>query len=463
MFKSKKHLVNEYIKIEKIFFVIAIVFGITFSIINAPFQDPDENAHFYRAYQLSTGQILEERVNQKVGGFLPKSILNTYNEVTAGVTFHSNVSQDFNKVKKFIKIKLDKKNVVFEDFNTAAMYSPIVYIPQVIGIEIGKIFGLSPLMLMYLGRIANLICWASVVYIAIKILPFKKIGMVFLALAPMSIYQAASLSSDGMTNALAFLSIAMILQYAFDEKLEIDKKHIVRLFIVIIALSLCKQVYFAFALLFLLIPKEKFKSNRAYYLTFITMIFSCMLFLGIWSEITSSLTEFAHGSVSPQNQVKFVLMHPLYYIKTILNTFYINRNFYFCSYIGEFGWLDTYAPIRVYFIFPIVFVLILLFDNGIKLRIRERLIFLITFIGLIGLVMTALYVIWTPLGSNNILGVQGRYFIPIAPLILYICNWKNRYSAKRTKLLTFVVLFASTINLILCVIRLGSRFYGLQL
>lgn len=457
MFKYK----YDYIKVERLFLVVAIILGITFSLLNGPFQGPDENVHFYRAYQISTGEIMEEHVGNKIGGYLPKSILKTYKEVSLNVAFHTATPIDTNKFRKYLNVRLDKKNVAFEDFSTAAMYSPIVYIPQAIGIEIGKIFGLSPLILMYLGRISNLICWAIIVYIALKILPFKKLGMAFLALAPMSLYQASSLSSDAITNALAFLSIALILRYAFDEKLELRRKHLIYLFVLLVALSLCKQVYFAFVLLFLLIPRKKFKSTKVYFITFICLIFSCIAFLGIWSVITSSSTEFSKGAVVPGEQVKFVLKYPFYYIRTIWNTFVIQKQFYFHSYIAEFGWLDTLAPRYVYKVFTLGFLLILIFDDGIKLNTVQRIIFVVTFLSLIVLVMTALYVIWTNVGASAITGVQGRYFIPIIPLVFFIFNWKNRHSALRVNILTTVVMLATTANLIFSAIRLANRFYGI--
>ncbi|MER3433396.1 MAG: hypothetical protein C4288_08190 [Leptolyngbya sp. ERB_1_1] len=43
---------------ERAFLILSLIFGMMFIIALAPFQSPDEPAHFYRAYQLSEGKII---------------------------------------------------------------------------------------------------------------------------------------------------------------------------------------------------------------------------------------------------------------------------------------------------------------------------------------------------------------------------------------------------------------------
>jgi len=62
------------VKPEKVFLVVSLIFWILFCLVTPPFQVVDEDAHFYRAYQVSEGGILAERGWKTVGGFLPKSL-----------------------------------------------------------------------------------------------------------------------------------------------------------------------------------------------------------------------------------------------------------------------------------------------------------------------------------------------------------------------------------------------------
>jgi hypothetical protein len=42
------------------------------------------------------------------------------------------------------------------------------------------------------------------------------------------------------------------------------------------------------------------------------------------------------------------------------------------------------------------------------------------FILVVVLLETAIYILWTPVGFPNVEGVQGRYFIPLAPLFFLV-------------------------------------------
>ena len=50
----------------------------------------------------------------------------------------------------------------------------------------------------------------------------------------------------------------------------------------------------------------------------------------------------------------------------------------------------------------------------------QKFVIFITFLIIFGLIFTSLYVQWTTIGSESILGVQGRYFIPILPLLMLL-------------------------------------------
>ena len=58
-------------------------------------------------------------------------------------------------------------------------------------------------------------------------------------------------------------------------------------------------------------------------------------------------------------------------------------------------------------------------------------IFTIIVICVIGLIFTSLYIQWSSPGNPTISGIQGRYFLPILPLVLLlISNLKLKISQK---------------------------------
>ena len=91
-------------------------------------------------------------------------------------------------------------------------------------------------------------------------------------------------------------------------------------------------------------------------------------------------------------------------------------------------------------------------DNNIKEHLNKKQMAFVIAISLIIilLVFTSLFVQWTPIASDVIEGVQGRYFLPILPLI-FIClgKIKIKYYGKLdvTKINSFAVICFSMITL----------------
>src|SRR4030095_2970885 len=193
---------TDYLNPEKTFFFLSLIFGFLFLTLTPPFQVPDENVHFFRAYQFSEGNLF--------GGILPKSLTITTSKFEY-LPFHPE-----RKVKPeviFSLLRLPLESHVKSDYFRNNL-SPIAYLPQVIGIELGRIFDLSPLLLMYFGRTVNLFVWIFLIFTAIKTTPIFKWLFCLLALSPMALFQAASLSKDSFTIGASFLVIALSLQYA---------------------------------------------------------------------------------------------------------------------------------------------------------------------------------------------------------------------------------------------------------
>ena len=119
----------------------------------------------------------------------------------------------------------------------------VPYLPQVFGLLLGKLFSSSPVILMYFGRLMNLILSLLIIFLAIRITPIGKWTFFLLALMPKTLYMMASLSYDALVISTSFLLIALFLYYAF-KATEIRWKYIALLFFLILLLGLSKPPYF---------------------------------------------------------------------------------------------------------------------------------------------------------------------------------------------------------------------------
>ena len=61
--------------VEKKFVYLAIIFGMIIMVLTPPFQAPDENNHFKKAYVISKGNIFPEEQDGKAGFYLPKEMV----------------------------------------------------------------------------------------------------------------------------------------------------------------------------------------------------------------------------------------------------------------------------------------------------------------------------------------------------------------------------------------------------
>ncbi|UTB33229.1 MAG: DUF2142 domain-containing protein [Methanobacterium sp. ERen5] len=358
------------LKPEIIFLIVALVFGITFALITPMFQVNDEGDHYLKVTHLSQGQV-----------FVKQS-------------------------KVFI-----------------TLYSPIPYLIPTLAFFIGKILGLSAVVIFYIGRLSNLFLYILIVFLAIKYTPILKWVFFALALMPMALYEAASLSSDGFNIAISFLLIAYILKLAFDDKIpKINKDQYLIVLVLGLMLALSKEIYVLSLLLFLIIPKQKFiNRNFKYTRFFIIFVFSISAAL-LWGLLVKGLYVPMNFNINPQEQISFILTHLITFIWILIATISQNLLFYLTSFVGTFGWKDigldtSLSPFLVYLYILFVFFVALTDKIEVDMQLRKKLFSITLFLVSLVSIFILEYLTWTTVGNNLIDGVYGRYLIPIAPLL----------------------------------------------
>jgi uncharacterized membrane protein len=430
---------------EKIYVVLALVFGLSLVFITPPLQVPDEDQHIYRSYQLAEFNILQYDPTVpaslvKLSDTFSKLNFNTFEKTSVGEI-------------------LSQKKVALNPQNRAQPSVPkyiFPYFPQALGMFIGKIFNGSPLSLLYIGRIFNLLFSIVLIFLAIRSAPFFKWIFFLLGLMPMTLYLCASLSKDAMIISLSFLSIALFLQFAYDQQKKISKRDLVILFAVSFLVATTRSIYAILIGMFLLISVYRIGSLKKYIIIFMSLIITVFLAtqigalkplfqpkaaastqptvnLPLSTDAPSSPTptEKFKGSDPPPipedinfiEQKRFILNNPLQYMGILFNSLFISkRAFYLDSFIGIMGWLNKPLPkwhINLYL--WILIITALLFSNkDIKIGLTNKIIIASIFIAGVILIETGLYLIWTPVGQNYIEGVQGRYFIPYTPLFFLL-------------------------------------------
>ena len=467
----------------KIYAALALGFGLALVFITPPLQTPDEDHHLYRAYQLSEFNVFQ------FDSSVPASL------VKLADTFKRMNFRPLGKTGPGEILSLRKEEL--DPSVRSVTYVPdfiFPYLPQALGVFIARQFNASPLTLLYAGRIFNLLFSVALICFAIRTAPFFKWIFLLLGLMPMTLYLCASLSKDAMIFGLSFWLIALFLRLSYGGGGKIRAKELAALFALSFFTGAGRSIYLVLAGLFLLIPVHRIGSLKKYILIFACLLFTVFMATRVWS--LRPLFQPAYASASPvpapgtqpkipagqfmqpdetlppagtdfSAQQSFILNNPGKYLRIVFNTVFIHfRAAYLDSFIGTFGWLIRPLPkwhVNLYW--GILFLTALLSSGReIKTGLKDRLIPAGLFAAGVFIVETGLYLGWTPVGQYYIAGVQGRYFIPYAPLFFLLLHNDHAGNLLRpgAALVSPAILYNSCRLLLVCfsVISLAATLYA---
>lgn len=436
-------------KVLKQFIIMIGLFGLINLLVTPLFGNPDEVAHYLRAYEVSTGHFFSE-IRDNIGGRdLPESIISVLSTINADELHYSNILN-------LSSIKIDVTKKVFCNFTTAALYSPVAYMPQGLGMFLTRIFSKSVVFIGYGGRIVNFICSFLCYAFALKALPQLKRYLILIILFPMNLQLMSSLSPDALTNAVSILLIALCIKYSYfdKEKLLLKEKIIITLLCIILSLS--KIVYLPICLITLIIPKIKFNSKKEMVLYTSANAFLCVFFNLAWSMFSKRFLIGILENVNPKAQLISVLKNPLKFLFICLNTIFENFQWWINTMVGSsLNWLNNNMPSLFISVFILLIFYILIVDNNIKgiFNKKDNILVKLIIVFCVGLIHASLYIQWTEVGAIIIRGIQGRYFIPIMPLIpVLLGNKLNKDEVKLNSLITnflicfYLVVFLQCLN-----------------
>lgn len=432
------------------FFVwCAGLIGLVLLFLTPPFQVPDESHHFFRAYQVSLGQFVPVSLAEGLGGNLPSSLVNAVQRIEhAGMAFNP-----MNKIDVERLFELFERSVardVYEPviFTNTAFYSPVPYLPQAIGIRLAETLWSNPLSCLYGGRLANLVMYLMAMYWAIKVTPIQKNMLAVLGLMPMAMFLAPSLSSDVFTIGVSMLFLAFILSAALDRKaLNIGRR--TTIILLAFCLGQCKLgVYLPLVGVVLLIRPSMVGGAKKFagFLSLVVIFgfVPALLWLSNLKLIGDSLVTLKQPVGDP---LSFILSHPASYMWFILNTFHVQFSEICRMFVGVLGWLDTILPKFVtmaYLLAILVFSLDISSETSYRVGGFRRLIGLCCAVASVLAICTALFINWPQQSYDVLTGLQGRYFIPLAPYVLLTFYYGKRHAILRNLNLTLPLIICAT-------------------
>lgn len=433
--------------------ILALVFGITLALAMPPGQVPDEYQHFGRAYALSDGQWFPTTA------WWPKGIDQLLG-YTSILPFHVENKLQPNELLAHGSQPLREEEQFPKGLPASSVYSPLPYIFSAIGIKLARLAGLAPLWIFYAGRLANLLVWTALVYLGLRHTPVFHWVFLLLLLTPMSLNQAVSYSADSLTNALSFLWICMVLKMALDDRPMTWQRGAILLAFTIL-LPFTKPPYVALLLAAAIIPAVRFGSQKRRIAVLLGMLLMVVPLVIASSAINREYyySQLKFPGVDASAQQAGMITHPQTFLKATLRTVIEDSRFMYESYVGILGWLDTRLPGFIYWSYPVILLLVGLVDSRPDIRFDNWQKLLLVLSGMLAFMMVAAgqWITWTALDAHKVSDIQGRYLIPVIPLILL--GLYNRRLGWMSKVPTILVPAYLTVVLSLTLTSVVQRFY----
>jgi uncharacterized membrane protein len=405
------------LRADRVFPVLAGFFGLAFLILTPPFQVSDEDAHFYRSIEISEGHLIARKEGNYTGDVLPaaaRSLVTRFATLATAPEQKTSVQE----VLQSATIRDESADREFVAFSNAAIHPPLAYLPQAFGVFLARQFSSSVLAWFYAGRFFNLFAATAITFIAIRLTPVGKWSFAVLALTPMALFQAASLSPDALTNSISFLLVAQVFAYALSPVQCVGARAPGRLALSGIAIGLAKQAYFLLPLSYVLIPARVMGGRRRWWVGFALFLGATLLAVCGWALVVRTIYSPAdpRQGMDPSGQIVHMRSDPVEFLHTLGRTA-TNWQLFAEEFVGYLGLLDTPLPSWLHFAeFGLLIAVFLAdYDPRAALTARQAALAALVALTVAFTVLVVIHITWDKLGARNI-AVQGRYFIPIGPL-----------------------------------------------
>lgn len=412
--------------VHRIYAAAGICIGVLMCMMITLYGVPDEQTHADTAYTYSNKlmRIPETGIDgmiYKRGDDVEKEIKNSKNV---------NVDSLRHFCETLFQMSDNRPLVIAPANDASANANFVMYAPAALGITIGRLTGIGSTATFMLGRLFSLLFCVGCITLAIRKIPAGKWLLCIIGLFPMVMQEAASLSYDSVILGLAFLFSAylwkILYQITRSEGDPAGQEWAVLIFTAAMIGSCKGGVYLPLTMMLLLLAiAGKGKKGHIGY-PLLGAGFTALLFLCNNASRLNQIfnRQVASGGASSNNyyNMGYLLSHPGKTVFLFWNTIKTWSGRYLSDMVGRrLSWMTR--PYISYFLVILFFALLIVVLGVWK---RKQRIFsvktwmpaLILAIGSVFLIMLSMLVSTTKMGYSIIIGVQGRYFLPVLLAVL---------------------------------------------
>lgn len=435
-----------------IYTLIALTLGVSMAFLTPPTAVPDETAHMAKIGAVSAGALVGIPLDERIPA-IGLGYRNIYDKVVARDPLIT--SKD---IRAIFNRPLECSRETSNFLRYILGYSPLPYLFSALNYRFLCALDASFGSFLYSSRLINLFISVLLISIGIRFAGMGRWSLVVVGLMPMTLYLLPSISADSLTIGAVICYIGAISGVVSRGCVLAG----IRLFILVLAAFLVglSKPGMAWVLALVLVCYPVYKKARKSFMPILLMAGLLPFLIHLYClrmGVGYSGINTAEGA-NPAVNLKIVLESPTRFLGILSNTyFHEHRHDIFISLIGNLGFLDV-PPTKLVVgsIITALFFSILLNtrdEQGVW-NIGSRLYSVALAICSVMLLAIPLYVTWTAAGANVIEGLQGRYFIPAATLLLvstglFIPRWLQDVLAPLTLLLVVLGVIVSMHSLYL--------------
>jgi uncharacterized membrane protein len=414
------------------FVFLSMLFGTPTIVLTPPLEGPDEPAHFLRAYGISLGEIVPTMADEhgRKGILVPARLHRGY-AVFEHALFKLGKTKDFdyrNVWAEYSRIAADPdtgRPPVFQLYWGSEGYAPVAYLPQAGAAVLARMADLDFVATLLLMRFAGLAAMTAVTAYAIALA--GRLGWTFLLIAmlPAALYGRSMVSADGAALACTMVITALCVRAARSGE---SRRWERALFMTLCVLS--KPPQLAFVLLEAM--TRPFRQWPRHWRTLALVVLPGLILAPLWVVAVSgdagTWRLFQNTAMPPEHfsiawKLRFMLEHPLHFPLAVITGLRWSRH-YWLQLIGILGWLDTWLQLWVYPVVTLALVAVCLVPIELERSTRLRIALvsgLTVFVYWLAIYLI-FFMIWTPIASIEVEGVQGRYFLPVLPALALVVS-----------------------------------------
>jgi uncharacterized membrane protein len=382
---------------------------------------PDETAHFVRVFGLSRGEIVPDAVdlNGRKGLWMPPTIHRDF-------AFFERVRVSEKKDGfSYVAVLADygrrpppdptDESAVFVLYEGSEGYSPVAYMPQVVGAALAGLLGLDFMGTFYLARLAGLAGTTAILALAVRLAGPLGWGFCAIAMLPSALYGRSVISADAMTTATALMVAALLLRAARGR----DDPHPLRsLWLFLCVLAKPPNIV-------LVLPELARRGwpRWSSWAVIAPAVIATVLWTGLSSADVAAwrladIYNLDSAQFEPTVKLAALMHDPMTFVGVLWSTLReLDIAEKWTQVIGVLGLFDTVLPRLAYPLVTVLMAFALFARLGLATPLRRRvaLVSSATLAAYLLALAAIFYLVWTPIDSPTIWGLQGRYVVPALP------------------------------------------------